>query len=83
MFSLQVKKKNEELKSELSNLSKQNSLSVSATSKRGSLFSPESSEGEVSSGRASFKSSAQSVQMMMGRKVMEVIFIANTTPHET
>ena len=68
----QFKKKIEELKSELADSNKKSS--VSADSKRVnwdlSIFSPESSEGESSSGRTSLKSSAQTIRKMLARKVL-------------
>ena len=60
---MQARRKSEELKSELSDSSKRNSIAADSGSKRNSLFSPESDGGE-SPRKLSLKSSAQAVRFM-------------------
>ena len=62
-ITMQARRKSEELKSELSDSSKRNSIAADPGSKRSSLFSPESDGGE-SPRKLSLKSSAQAVRFM-------------------
>ena len=62
-ITLQARRKSEELKSELSDSSKRNSVAADSGSKRSSLFSPES-DGMESPRKLSLKSSAQAVRFM-------------------
>ena len=73
-FPFQARRKSEELKSELSDSSKRNSLvAESGSSKRSSLFSPEGSDGGESSRKVSLKSSAQAVRFLnKGRNMVSV-----------
>lgn len=65
LSSSQARRKSEELKSELSDSSKRNSLvAESGSSKRSSLFSPEGSDGGEASRKLSLKSSAQAVRFL-------------------
>ena len=66
-ITLQARRKSEELKSELSDSSKRNSIAADSGSKRNSLFSPESDGGE-SPRKPSLKSSAQAVRFMNKNK---------------
>lgn len=73
-FSLQARRKSEELKTELSDSSKRNSVAADSGSKRSSLFSPENSDGGESSPRKlSLKSSAQAVRLLnKGRNLVSI-----------
>ena len=66
-ITFQARRKSEELKSELSDSSKRNSIAADSGSKRNSLFSPESDGGELPR-KLSLKSSAQAVRLMNKNK---------------
>ena len=74
IFPLQARRKSEELKTELSDSSKRNSIAADSGSKRSSLFSPENSDGGESSPRKlSMKSSAQAVRFLnKGRNMVSI-----------
>ena len=62
---VQARRKSEELKAELSDSSKRNSIAAdSGSSKRNSLFSPEGSDVGESPRKLSLKSSAQAVRFL-------------------
>lgn len=69
---LQARRKGEELKAELSESSKRNSVAAaeSGSSKRSSLFSPEGSDGGESPRKLSLKSSAQTVRLLNKARTM-------------
>ena len=68
----QARRKGEELKAELSESSKRNSVAAaeSGSSKRSSLFSPEGSDGGESPRKLSLKSSAQTVRLLNKARTM-------------
>lgn len=68
---LQTKKKLEESSHSANKSSATLSFSPDSNfvSRDPSVFSPDSSEGEISSGRASLKSSAKQIRMMLAKKV--------------
>ncbi|XP_022797869.1 bromodomain testis-specific protein-like, partial [Stylophora pistillata] len=59
-----ARRKSEELKTELSDSSKRNSIAADSGSKRSSLFSPESDFGGETPRKLSMKSSAQAVRLL-------------------
>lgn len=67
-----ARRKGEELKAELSESSKRNSVAAaeSGSSKRSSLFSPEGSDGGESPRKLSLKSSAQTVRLLNKARTM-------------
>jgi len=68
----QARRKGEELKAELSESSKRNSVAAaeSGSSKRSSLFSPEFSDGGELPRKLSLKSSAQTVRLLNKARTM-------------